>query len=176
MKKKGFTLVELIVVVGIIGLLSSLAVISLGRQQARSRDTRRVGDITNINNALQSYVAEKFEPPLSTNDYSGWDVSSKPTTGASATDFMTSLSGSGYMQRVPVDPVNNATANYWWTNAKNGFTYAYYWAAGLNDGTNYLYYLGANLELTDNPAITDTGGAFFTHQVVLKRVPVRPIN
>jgi len=176
-KKSGFTLVELIVVVGIIGLLSALAVVSLSRQQARSRDSRRVGDITNINTALQSYIAEKLEPPVSASDYDNWDMSSSPTTGSGATDFISGISSSGYMTRVPVDPINNATADYWWQNTLNGFSYGYKWEASDNVVNGYYsYFLGANVELAGNPATINEDYYATGRHLVLKTVPVRPAN
>ncbi len=180
MKHKGFTLIELIVVVGIIGLLSALAVISLSRQQAGARDARRLGDINNINNALQSYISEKLDPPVSTNDYSNWDLSSTPTSGPGATNFITALTNGGYMQRVPVDPVNNATNPYYWGTSLNGFTYGYTWVAAGSSAIivngYYSYYLATNLELSSNAAITNTNYNATGRNLVLRTVPVRPAN
>lgn len=137
MKRSGFTLVELVVVVGIIGLLSALAVVSLSRQQARSRDTRRVGDITNLRTALESYIDEKQQPPVTwaypnlsggtydANDSGQWDVSSLP---ASTPTFMQFLADFGYLIKTPVDPINTAPNE----GGPNGYIYHYYVA---NTGT-----------------------------------------
>lgn len=51
----GFTLVEMIVVVGIIGVLSLVAVVSLSNARLKSRDTKRVAHIKQINDALELY-------------------------------------------------------------------------------------------------------------------------
>lgn len=177
MKHKGFTLIELIVVVGIIGILASLAVISLSRQQARSRDARRLGDMTNINTALQSYIAEKLDPPVSTAESSGWDMSSYPTNNPGATGFISGLTTNGYMTKVPVDPINNATANYWWESSLNGFTYGYYWQLpGSVYNGYYVYWLGSNLEVAGNPAIYTVDAGWKAKKLVFNIVPVRPAN
>lgn len=179
MKYKGFTLIELIVVVGIIGILASLSVITLSRQQARSRDARRLGDMTNINTALQSYVAEKIDPPaLTETNYTNtaasagpiaWDMSSTGT-------FINGLVASGYMQKVPVDPINNATANYWWQGSLNGYTYGYSWGADATHTSNgyFSYNLGTNLELAGDPAITHPNFSKNGRNLSLRVVPVRP--
>jgi len=51
--QKGFTLIELLVVIAIIGLLSTLAVVSLNNARTKSRDARRVADIEQIQTALE---------------------------------------------------------------------------------------------------------------------------
>jgi len=50
---KGFTLIELLVVIAIIGVLSTLAVVSLNSAREKSRNTSRVSNIKQIQNALE---------------------------------------------------------------------------------------------------------------------------
>lgn len=52
---RGFTLVEILVTVAIIGLLSTLAVVALGDARTRSRDSKRVSDVRGIMTALELY-------------------------------------------------------------------------------------------------------------------------
>ena len=49
-KEKGFTLIELLVVIAIIGILSTLAVVSLNSSRSKAKDTKVIG----IMNALRS--------------------------------------------------------------------------------------------------------------------------
>jgi len=53
--KKAFTLVELLVVVAIIGLLSTLSVVALNSARAKARDSRRLSDIKQLRTALDMY-------------------------------------------------------------------------------------------------------------------------
>lgn len=57
-KQKGFTLVELLVVIAIIGLLSTLAVVSLGSARSKARDARRISDIKQVQTALELHFAD----------------------------------------------------------------------------------------------------------------------
>jgi prepilin-type N-terminal cleavage/methylation domain-containing protein len=57
--EKGFTLVELLVVIAIIGILSAVAIVSLGNVRAKGRDARRVSDIDAIKSAMDQILSEK---------------------------------------------------------------------------------------------------------------------
>ncbi len=54
-KTGGFTLVELLVVVAIIGLLATLSVLALGSARVRARDAKRLADIKTVQTALELY-------------------------------------------------------------------------------------------------------------------------
>ena len=51
-KQKGFTLIELLVVIAIIGLLSTMAVVSLNSARAKARDAKRLSDVRQMANVL----------------------------------------------------------------------------------------------------------------------------
>ena len=56
--QKAFTLLELLVVIGVIGILLSLITVSFTNAQKQSRDTRRRQDIVAIQNALEQYYSQ----------------------------------------------------------------------------------------------------------------------
>lgn len=63
----GFTLIELLVVISIIALLSSIALIALMSARQKSRDVKRLSDMTQMNTALELYFgANKGYPSSST--------------------------------------------------------------------------------------------------------------
>jgi len=57
MNRKGFTLIEMLIVVAIVGLLASVVVLGIGNARERARDAKRAGDIRQIQNAAESYYA-----------------------------------------------------------------------------------------------------------------------
>jgi prepilin-type N-terminal cleavage/methylation domain-containing protein len=108
--QKGFTLIELLVVIAIIGLLSTMSVVALNSAREKSRNTKRLSDIKNIQTALELYYNDNNEyPPADTEN---------PITTNTIT---------GYMNNVPDNPTPRddgscPDANYVYTRA-NSSTY-----------------------------------------------------
>jgi prepilin-type N-terminal cleavage/methylation domain-containing protein len=108
--KKGFTLVELLVVISIIGLLSTIAVVSLGSARGKSRDAKRIADMKQVSTALEQYYADQGNYPASATSgaaASGQVIGTSATTDTltnSAAGFGTGTSGTVYMGRIPLCP------------------------------------------------------------------------
>lgn len=105
-QNSGFTLIELVVVIALVLLLSTLAVIALGSAREKARDAKRLSDVKQVQAVLELYFAnasaypESAEPiPLGRGNARCLDA-----TGfhATCTD--------PYMQPIPADP--KETANY----------------------------------------------------------------
>jgi general secretion pathway protein G len=106
MKKnfKGFTLIEILVTVSIIGLLTMIGVTNFKVANQKARDGRRQGDLEQIRAALELYRTEENAYP--TDDIIGADSIESPT-------------GTVYMDDVPADPVSAQTYSY----SSDGNTY-----------------------------------------------------
>lgn len=62
-KSAGFTLVELLVVIGIISLIGSIALVNVVKVRKQARDTKRMADIRQINTAIQIYIIDNGHAP-----------------------------------------------------------------------------------------------------------------
>ncbi len=75
MSRRAFTLVELLVVIAIVGLLSTIAVVSLGVSRTKGKAARVLGDLRQINTALQMYVDTNGGYPCFDHDFSDtWET------------------------------------------------------------------------------------------------------
>ena len=64
-KSSGFTLVELIVVIAILGLLATIGLSSFRTSQIKGRDSQRKNDLAQIQRALELYYNDHQQYPLS---------------------------------------------------------------------------------------------------------------
>lgn len=74
--KKGFTVVELTVIIAIIGILSTIATISFTLIQKRARDAKQDNLVAIISEAIERHYDEKGEYPLC-NDLQTYQLTQK---------------------------------------------------------------------------------------------------
>ncbi len=143
-KNKGFTLVEMIVVIGIIAVITTVVLMSLDSARSQNRDKVRVADIKSIQLALEMfYNKNKYYPD------SLW-------TG------VTSLISSVDLPAEIKDPTNDTSHKYVYVpiNPRSGVTMcrSYHLMATFeNNMTEYLVQK-ANFNSMD-PAVVKCGGA-----------------
>jgi prepilin-type N-terminal cleavage/methylation domain-containing protein len=92
---KGFTLIELIIVIGVLGVLAAALLIAIDplEQLARGRDSGRISSVTQIGRALQAY-------------YAGQTLSAYPAVPAIAGTWQDALVTSGDIKtKVTVNPL-----------------------------------------------------------------------
>lgn len=78
-RERGFTLIEVLTVVAIIGLLASVILVGLGSFRARARDSRRIADLRSTQNALELYYTKFSQYPPDGN----WSALETEITGSS---------------------------------------------------------------------------------------------
>ena len=69
-KKKAFTLIEMIVVIAIIGILSTMLLTSVANVRKSSADARRKSNLENVRGAVTMYYSAKAAWPVISG---GWD-------------------------------------------------------------------------------------------------------
>jgi general secretion pathway protein G len=134
-KQTGFTIVELLIVIVVIGILAAITIVAYSGIQQRARDTRRLDDVRIIVTALEAYkVLNGFYPA------SGNGGSFEPST-LDPPNFMSALRASGsFGTATPVDPLNNAS------NLYSYFRYpAGYYGCDSSRGQYYVLFI-KNLE------------------------------
>jgi prepilin-type N-terminal cleavage/methylation domain-containing protein len=63
-ERKGFTLIEILIVVAIIAILASVILVGLGPTQSLGRDARRVSDLHEVQNGLELYYNSQGSYPI----------------------------------------------------------------------------------------------------------------
>lgn len=105
MKQRGFTIVELLIVIVVIGILAAITIVAYNGVQARARDNTRMSDLSTIRKALEMYKSENGQYPEE--NAASWEYS---TTDPQ--NFLSALKP--YISKVPVDPVNDASNYYYY--------------------------------------------------------------
>lgn len=97
--KKGFTLVELLVVTALIAMLATIILASLDASKQRSRDAQRIQTIRQVQNALELYRT---------------DNGSYPTQNVSTANWPTGMTTilTGYISEISEDPSGLNIAYY----------------------------------------------------------------
>lgn len=173
MRVKGFTLIEIIIAVVIIGILVTAASLNYEKVRAKGRDTKRKTDISNIAIALDSYYSfEKKYPGEREKDYHV-DANTNPPVWQDPigdNDPNNNDSLLPYLNPIPIEQGPNFGDSYIGDNPCDGNNlrnYNYkteFCAAGKGTGpcpTELVggYLLIARLELYDDPDVSTTAQA-----------------
>lgn len=121
------------VVVGIIGMLSALAIVSFGTQRVRSREARRIADVSEIVTGVDSYYALNGAYPLAPGD----DCSDK-NTGCSIDRYLGGLVSTGILKKLPQDPYPAYTSSDYTLGRCVNYAYK---TQGTADGSGFPSYL-----------------------------------
>lgn len=106
--KKGFSLIELLVVIGIVSIIVAFAAVSYSTINRRSRDTKRKADVEQLRSALEMYRS---------------DNGVYPNTGISYANVsnLGSTLVSNYLPAIPPDPLSTQFYSYLATNNNYGY-------------------------------------------------------
>ncbi len=118
--EKGFTIIEVVLVLAIAGLIFLMVFIALPALQRNQRDTQRKNDLSRVQSAINSYQANNRGnvPALGTASVAASFISSYMTVGG---DTFSDPSGTAYSfaaGTVGTLPTGNSNVIYFFANAK----------------------------------------------------------
>jgi len=100
-KKQGFTLVEIMIVVAIIGLLAAIAIPNFVKARTTSQQNACINNLRLVDAAKQQWALEQHKQTTDTPAASGTDL--QPYLGRGS---------NGELPSCPVDPQNSFTTSY----------------------------------------------------------------
>ncbi|HUC87300.1 MAG TPA: type II secretion system protein GspG [Candidatus Saccharimonadales bacterium] len=142
----GFTLLELLIVIVIVGILAFLIVPSITSGPQKARDAQRKHDLSTIKSALETYYNDSNSYP------SSQATANAPTCVASQANCLgNALTGGStpYLKTIPSDPKNSGPYVYTYSPTPSG--------CGTGACTSYT--LTAQLENTSD-AQAGAGGVY----------------
>ncbi|MBI4004550.1 prepilin-type N-terminal cleavage/methylation domain-containing protein [Candidatus Roizmanbacteria bacterium] len=104
--KKGFSLIELIVVIAIIGVIAGLLLPNFMGARERARDTTRKSDLKQLQKALESYRQD--QNPVAYPTVYGGSGNALGVCGGQLG------SSTVYMAKIPCDPLNTTPTPYYY--------------------------------------------------------------
>lgn len=118
---KGFTLIELMIVITVIALMFGIVISSANFLRTSSGDAKRKADLAQLQSALQNYYADmNYFPHSSTGGLklNGAGASTELNSGIGASTTLPAPTLKTYLREVPADqgvnycyiPVNNSTS------------------------------------------------------------------
>jgi len=103
MKRRAFTLIELLVVIAIVGLLSTIAIVSLSNARKNARNTKRIADIKQLVSAFNLGLDANGSYPSTGGDH--WKCVSSSCSGwGEGSDAVVDAFIQPYMPLKPTDP------------------------------------------------------------------------
>lgn len=120
--KKGFTIIELLIVIAIIGLLATISIVALNGARKKGRDAARIGNVRQIQTALELYFNDQNAYPINTTAVILGGATAKKlcSTGFVA---LATVCTKTYMGNIQANPLPGG-ANFSYTSPALGPTYA----------------------------------------------------
>ena len=140
--KKGFTLIEMVIVIAVIGILMGIAFNGISSVQQNARDTRRISDLRKVQTHLELFFNRCGHYPVDATTCGNANVGAGSTGWDNLTTALTLVVNEN---EVPDDPVKNK-------QGQGSYEYSF-----EEDGLGYV--IGAKTErIGNNIDLTGTQG------------------
>lgn len=150
-KQSGFTIVELLIVIVVIGILAAITIVVYNGVQQKGRDAQRRADLSSLQKSLELYHADNSGYPIcgSASPYQVGGSNSYNTVDTCLTVALIPK----YIPKLPRDPVNNGSFQYYYAVGYRKTTSIAY----INDKTDN-YILANKLETVTSPTFSGWSG------------------
>ena len=102
-KNKGFSLIELLVVISIIGVLTTVLVMNFVGSRERARDAQKIQGLNNIKNALRMYYNDNQTYPTTLNTVVGTSGYIAGLGVGDSYNYVPSSSGDGFVLTIVLE-------------------------------------------------------------------------
>lgn len=130
--KSGFTIVEILIVIVVIGILASISIVAYNGVQSRSRDAKRLSDVQAIQKSLELYKTDRGTYPAHITataaelpaGFAGsyGCVTCYSYSVANNGTWLRNLTDSGFMSVAPASAPNNNNNFYmYWRSSPSGY-------------------------------------------------------
>lgn len=119
-KSDGFTIVELLIVIVVIGILAAITITAFNGIQTRARDNVRISDLKNMQKLVELYKAGNGSYPLPANGSMAW--TGNCATFGSVTNYIADIA-TVTSSKLALDPRWNSTDDKCYLYRSNGTDY-----------------------------------------------------
>lgn len=140
--RPGFSLLEGLIVLAMIGLLAAFAAVSLNSARARTRDAQRLSNMSTVRSALQLYWLEKATYPASEGMMIGQAATKSEVLTSNGFQSRAEASGNSFLPLVPTGPSVNEF--YAYKGGPNGYSIRFKTESDTEFGKANIYYLHSN--------------------------------
>lgn len=141
-RSKGFTVLEVLIVVALFGFLATLAAVSLNTARARMRDAQRLSDVSQLRAVMSQYWLERNTYPTASGLFLGRPGDNADTLVGTGFVEASVATPPVYLERMPVGPSRNEWYRY--SGGVNGYSLRFRTESDTSFGSANVYYAHAN--------------------------------